>query len=79
MTEQVLIDVDIQRDDQDFVKLAQLKNSLISMKQEQVELSKAFKSGNITQKEYSTEVVRLEANMKKISSTYTDVQRKVTG
>ena len=53
MTEQVLIEVKVEEDGGDFAKLAQLKNSLINIKQEQKDLAEAFKKGNITQKEYA--------------------------
>jgi predicted nucleic acid-binding Zn-ribbon protein len=79
MTEEVLISVDIERDDADFQKLAQLKNALDSVKEEQQQLKAAVKSGAITQKEANQELVRLEAVNKKVSASYTDLQRKVTG
>ena len=79
MTEQVLIEVKVEEDGGDFAKLAQLKNSLINIKQEQKDLAEAFKKGNITQKEYAEGASRLEVNQKKLSAAYSETQKKITG
>lgn len=79
MKEEVIIDIKLDRDDGDFAKLAQLKQSLLNIKQEQAQLTKAYKDGAITIKEFASETVRLEANQKKLAAAYTETQRKVTG
>ena len=67
-TEKVIISIDIQQDEGDFKKLADLKGSLIALKTEQKELQKALKEGAITQKEYNSEIVRVEALQKKVQA-----------
>lgn len=79
MKEELLISVEIERDDDDFRQLAQLKSAMTGMKEEQKALNQAFKEGKITRQEHSNEIVRLEANYKKINATYQETQRKVTG
>lgn len=79
MREEVIINLDLQQDEGDYAKLAQLKGSLINIKEEQARLNKAYKDGNITVKELASETVRLEANQKKLSNAYTETQRKITG
>jgi len=63
--EEVLVSIKLEQDDTAFAKLATLKNTIIGLKTEQKALADAFKSGAITQKEYSEEVVRVEALQKK--------------
>ncbi len=77
--EEVIISIDIQQDEGDFKKLADLKGSLIALKTEQKELQKALKEGAITQKEYNSEIVRVEALQKKVQAQYNATQRSVTG
>jgi len=79
MTEEVLVKVELEQDEGAFKKLADLKNVLLNNKNEQAALTKAFKDGAITQKEYSSEVVRLETNHKKLNAEYSNTQRSVTG
>jgi len=79
MTEEVLVKVELEQDEGAFKKLADLKNVLLKNKNEQAALTKAFKDGAITQKEYSSEVVRLEANHKKLNAEYSNTQRGITG
>lgn len=79
MTEEVIIDLKLEQDEGEFAKLAQLKASIVNIKQEQAQLAKAYKEGSITLKEFASESVRLEANQKKLSATYSETQKKVTG
>lgn len=79
MTEEVAIDLKLEQDGDAFRQLAQLKSAVIANRQEQDNLKKAYKDGNITQKEYAAEVVRLEANQKKLNAQYSQTQREVTG
>lgn len=60
-------------------ELERTKKSILQIKQEQTELTKAYKAGNVTLEEYVTETVRLEAILKKQQSTYTNTQKSVTG
>lgn len=60
-------------------ELERTKRSIITLKQEQQELNKAYKQGNITLDEYASESVRLEGILKKQQSEYNNVQKSVTG
>lgn len=60
-------------------ELERTKRSIITLKQEQQELNKAYKQGNITLEEYASESVRLEGILKKQQSEYNNVQKSVTG
>lgn len=77
--EEVLIDVKLEQEPDAFSKLSRLKGSILNLKQEQKDLSKAYKEGKITQKEFTEELVRVEAVLKKTSAEYNKVQRSVTG
>jgi len=79
MKEEVIIDLKLERDDGDFAKLANLKQSLVNIKHEQAQLNQAYKNGAITIKEFASETVRLEANQKRLAAAYSETQRKVTG
>jgi len=79
MTEEVLVKVELEQDEGAFKKLADLKNVLLNNAAAQKQLAEDLKKGVITQKEYSSEVVRLEANHKKLAASYSQVQREVTG
>lgn len=78
-TETVLVDIEIERDEADFQKLANLKGTLQGLKQEQKDLTAALKAQTITQKEYNSEIVRVEALQKKVGAEYNKTQRAVTG
>lgn len=75
----VLIDIDIEQDEADFRKLANLKGALVGLKKEQKDLNDALKAGTITQKEYNSEIVRVEALQKRTAAQYNQTQRAVTG
>ena len=75
----VVVEVDLEEDQGDFAKLAQYKTALQNIKTEQKQLEEAYKKERITQKEYNEQLVRLEANQKKIAASYSEVQRGVTG
>ena len=77
--EEVLIDIKLEQDEGQFKKLAELKGTIIGLKDEQKNLAKALKDGSITQKEYNSEIVRVEALNKKTQASYNQVQRSVTG
>lgn len=77
--EEVLIDIKLEQDEGQFKKLADLKGLITSNKEEQIKLTKSYRDNIITQKEYNSEIVRLEANGKKLKSSYNEVQRSVTG
>lgn len=59
--------------------MERMKKSIIQTKEEQRELNKAYKQGDITLTEYAAETVRLEGILKKQQSTYNNVQKSVTG
>lgn len=75
----VLIDIDIEQDEGEFRKLAQLKGTLVDLKNQRNLLNDALKKELITQKEYNSEIVRVEALQKKVAAQYNQVQRSVTG
>ena len=75
----VLVEIDLEQDQGSFAKLASYKTALAGIKDQQKELNNNLKLGRITQKEYSEEMVRLEAVQKKIAHSYNEVQRQVTG
>lgn len=60
-------------------ELEKTKKSIIQLKEEQKELTDAYKKGNITLEEYASETVRLEGILKKQQATYTNTQKSVTG
>jgi uncharacterized membrane protein YphA (DoxX/SURF4 family) len=76
--EEAILTITIEQSDA-FTELEKLKKSILQTKQEQAELNKAFKAGNITQDEYAKELVRTEALLKRQQSSYNNVQKSVTG
>ncbi len=77
--QEILIDINLETDEGQFKKLADLKGTLIGLKTEQKQLEKALKDGAITQKEYNSEIVRVEALQKSAQAQYSQTQRSVTG
>lgn len=76
--EEIILDVKIDQGDA-ISELEKTKKSIVQIKQEQKELNKAYKDGNITLDEYISDSVRLEGILKKQQSTYNNVQKSVTG
>lgn len=60
-------------------ELERTKKSIIQLKEEQQQLTKAYKAGEVTVEEYANETVRLEAILKKNQSEYNNIQKSVTG
>lgn len=60
-------------------EMERFKKSILLTKEEQKQLTKALKEGNITLDEFVKEQVRLEAILKKQQSSYNNVQKSVTG
>lgn len=79
MKEEILVDIKVEQDQDTFTHLAKLKTALIHNQEEVNRLKTAYKNELITQKEFATEVVRLEANQKKLNATYNETQQKITG
>lgn len=78
-TEKETIILDLQVDQGSAIsELEKTKKSIIQLKQEQKELTDAYKKGNVTLEEYASESVRLESILKKQQSTYNNVQKSVT-
>ena len=73
-----ILQLDIDQKD-GITELERLKNVIIGLKLEQAQLNKDFKAGTITQKEYASESVRVETQLKKNNSTYNEQQRQITG
>src|SRR5687768_9471257 len=59
--------------------MERFKKSILQTKQEQQELTKAYKAGHVTLDEFVKEQVRLESILKKQQSSYNNVQKSVTG
>lgn len=59
--------------------LERTKKSIINLKKEQTDLNKAYKNGDITLEEYSSELVRVESVLKKQTSSYNTLQKSVAG
>jgi hypothetical protein len=79
-TEKETIILDFQVEQGDAIsELEKTKKSIIQLKEEQKELNKAYKDGNVTVDEYAAEQVRLEAILKKQTNQYNTVQKSVTG
>jgi len=76
--ETIILDFQIEQGDA-ISELEKTKKSIIQLKQEQQELNKAYKSGNVTLDEYAAEQVRLEGILKKQQNAYNNVQKSVTG
>lgn len=80
MADKETIILDLQVDQGSAIsELEKTKKSIIQLKQEQKELTDAYKKGNVTLEEYASESVRLESILKKQQSTYNNVQKSVTG
>lgn len=76
--EEVILDLSVDQGSM-IQELERTKKSIIQLKQEQQELTKAYKAGNLTVEEYASESVRLEAILKKQQATYNNTQKSVTG
>lgn len=79
MTEEVIIDLKLEQDEAAFAKLANLKNSISSLKDQQKQLNEDFKQGKVPIQQYNAESVKLETNLKKTQAAYSGVQRGITG
>jgi hypothetical protein len=76
--EDIILDFQIEQGDA-IASLERTKKSIIELKKEQQDLTKAYKNGNITIEEYASESVRLEGILKKQQNTYNTTQKSVTG
>lgn len=76
--EQIILDFQVEQGDA-IAELERTKKSIIQLKQEQQELNKAYKAGNVTLDEYASESVRLEGILKKQTNAYGQNQKAVTG
>lgn len=74
----IILDFQVEQGDA-ISELEKTKKSIIQLKEEQKELNKAYKDGNVTVDEYAAEQVRLEAILKKQTNQYNTVQKSVTG
>lgn len=80
MAERETIILDFQVEQGDAIsELEKTKKSIISLKQEQQELNKAYKQGNVTIDEYASESVRLEGILKKQTNQYNTLQKSTAG
>lgn len=76
--EEIVLDLNVDQGSM-ISELERTKKSIIQLKQEQQELTKAYKAGSVTVDEYASESVRLEAILKKEQATYNNTQKAVTG
>lgn len=76
--ETVILDFQVEQGSA-ITELEKTKKSIIQLKQEQLELNKAYKAGDVTLEEYASESVRIEGILKKQTATYSNVQKSVTG
>lgn len=60
-------------------ELEKTKKVIIGVKEEQQQLTKAYKAGEVAVDEYASESVRLEGILKKSQSEYNNIQKSVTG
>lgn len=76
--ETILLKIEV--DNGDLVKkLEDNKSAIVSLKQEQANLNKAFKEGSISQKEYVSESVRVEQLTKAHTKAYSDLSHQLQG
>lgn len=76
--ETVILDLQIEQGDA-ISELEKTKKSIVSLKEEQQELNKAYKAGNVTLDEYASESVRLEGILKKQTNQYNTLQKSTSG
>lgn len=76
--EEIILEFKVDQGDA-LTELERTKKSIIGIKQEQAELNKAYKAGNITLDEYVQEQVRMEGILKKQQNSYNTLQKSVTG
>lgn len=76
--EDIVLDLSVDQGSM-ITELEKTKSVIIGLKKEQQDLTKAYKSGVITQEEYAKELVRVESLLKTQQSTYNNTQKAVTG
>lgn len=77
-TEEVVLDLSIEQKDS-LSELEKLKKGIVGLKEEQKQLTDAYKKGAITLDEYSKGITRVDSNLKLQTSQYNRVQKSVTG
>lgn len=76
--EEIILDLSVDQGSM-ISELERTKKSIIELKKEQQDLTKAYKAGTVTLDEYASESVRLEAILKKEQATYNNTQKSLTG
>jgi hypothetical protein len=76
--EEIILDFKVEQGDV-ISDLEKLKKVIISNKEEQLALTKAYRAGKITQEEYAKESVRVENALKRQQRQYGDTQKAVLG
>lgn len=64
---------------QGITDLEKMRKTLIGLKEEQKNLNDAYKKGKITQDEYVSEITRVDALLKKVSTSHGTLQKNITG
>lgn len=79
-TEKETIIIDLKVDQGSAItELEKTKKVIIGVKEEQQQLTKAYRAGEVAVDEYASESVRLEGILKKSQSEYNNIQKSVTG
>lgn len=74
----IILDFQVKQGDA-IAQLERQKLSILGLKEEQQNLSKAYKAAQITQAEYAKELVRVEAILKKQTTDYNTLSKATTG
>lgn len=76
--EEIILDIKVEQADV-ISQLEKLKKTIVSNKEEQMALTKAYRTGKITAEEYAKESVRIENALKRQTKQYADTQKAVLG
>jgi len=74
----ILFELEIDQDGA-LTELEKSKLAIIQLKKEQADLNKAYKAGQLTQREFAQEIAKVETSLKKQQGAYGNLQRAVTG
>lgn len=60
-------------------ELEKLRKTMVGLKEEQAQLSKAYKKGDITVEEYAKEITRVDTLLKKVATSHNQQQKAMAG
>ena len=75
----VLVKIDLEGDEDALNNQEKLRQSMVRLTEEKKQINKAYKDGNITQKEYVQELTRVDNNLKKVTADHQAEQKAITG